>query len=540
MPQLRMRSTGSKYLSMKHTLLFIFCSSWVFGQSATNVRKSADNASMDYLIGSLYIQSGQSITINEGASITNLGTASLGTITSGTWQGTAVGLGYIAQGGATSGQAMVWSGSVWAPSSVQPLNSRLTAVAALADSAGVLTNNGSGTLSYTATSTGGNNTADSGKLVLFTSTGTISVSTSLTIANNGAGAGTLFLKTPTNGYNSRIRSGNHTTARIHETPDVDGTFITTGDTGSVTNTMLAGSIAISKLAATTSAQLLGVLTDEDGNGNILTTNGSAANLTGFPTLNQSTTGSAATLTTARTINGTAFDGSASITITAAAGTLTGSTLASGVTASSLTSLGTIATGVWQGTAIGDTYISSASTWNAKESALTFSTGLTRTTNTITVNTSQNITTLSGLTSNGFVVTSGGTGALSVDTTTYLTAVTSQMGFSLDGGGSAVTAGPVVGSWTAPTDGTITGWSISAEGTAPTCTIDVWKVADGTALPTVAGSIMGTKPALSIGNHIRSATLTGWTTSFSAGDIFMFNVDATTNGTAITFIIEYTH
>ena len=53
-----------------------------------------------------------------------------------------------------------------------------------------------------------------------------------------------------------------------------------------------------------------------------------------------------------------------------------------------------------------------------EVPLTFSTGLTRTTNTITVNTSQNISTLSNLTTNGFVKTSGGTGALSIDTNTY--------------------------------------------------------------------------------------------------------------------------
>jgi hypothetical protein len=61
-----------------------------------------------------------------------------------------------------------------------------------------------------------------------------------------------------------------------------------------------------------------------------------------------------------------------------------------------------------------------STFNNKESVLTFSTGLTRSVNTITVNTSQNITTLSNLVSNGFVKTSGGTGALSIDTNTYLT------------------------------------------------------------------------------------------------------------------------
>ena len=59
------------------------------------------------------------------------------------------------------------------------------------------------------------------------------------------------------------------------------------------------------------------------------------------------TGNASTATklaTARAINGVDFDGSAAITVTADANTLTGSTLASGVTASSLTSVGTL-TGV---------------------------------------------------------------------------------------------------------------------------------------------------------------------------------------------------
>ena len=50
---------------------------------------------------------------------------------------------------------------------------------------------------------------------------------------------------------------------------------------------------------------------------------------------------ATALATARAINGTDFDGTAAITVTAAAGTLTGATLASGVTASSLTSVGTL-------------------------------------------------------------------------------------------------------------------------------------------------------------------------------------------------------
>ena len=55
------------------------------------------------------------------------------------------------------------------------------------------------------------------------------------------------------------------------------------------------------------------------------------------------------------------------------------------------------------------------TFNGKESSLTFSTGLTRTANTITVNTSQNINRLSNLTMNGLIKTSGSIGDLSIAT-----------------------------------------------------------------------------------------------------------------------------
>jgi hypothetical protein len=65
-------------------------------------------------------------------------------------------------------------------------------------------------------------------------------------------------------------------------------------------------------------------------------------LTGNVTGNVSgTAGSAAVLTTARNINGVSFNGSADITVTAAAGTLTGTTLNSTVVTSSLTTVGTL-------------------------------------------------------------------------------------------------------------------------------------------------------------------------------------------------------
>lgn len=74
--------------------------------------------------------------------------------------------------------------------------------------------------------------------------------------------------------------------------------------------------------------------------------------------------------------------------------------------------------------------------SAFEVPLTFSTGLTRSTNTITVNTSQNIAKLSNLTSNGFVKTGSGDGTLSVDTSTYLTGNQSiSLGGDLSGSGA---------------------------------------------------------------------------------------------------------
>lgn len=137
------------------------------------------------------------------------------------------------------------------------------------------------------------------------------------------------------------------------------------DAGAVTNAMLAGSIAYSKLSLTgailnadlagsiadtklstistagkvsnsattaTSANTASAIVARDGSGNF-----TAGTITAALTGNAST---ATALQTGRTINGTTFDGTANITVTAAAGTLTGATLAAGVTASSLTSFGT--------------------------------------------------------------------------------------------------------------------------------------------------------------------------------------------------------
>jgi len=116
-------------------------------------------------------------------------------------------------------------------------------------------------------------------------------------------------------------------------------------------------------------------------------------------------------------------------------------------------------------------------------------------------------------------------------------LTSPITIAWDGQGGFITTG-LTRYFVAPYACTITGWSIVAEGTSPTCTIDVWKIASGTSLPTVLNTITGTAlPDLNTGNVIRSSTLTGWTTSIAAGDILAFNIDAVANALTIKINLE---
>ncbi len=99
--------------------------------------------------------------------------------------------------------------------------------------------------------------------------------------------------------------------------------------------------------AFTSSENIAIANGKTFNGNL--TGDVTGNLTGNVTGN--TSGSAATLATSRNINGVSFNGSADITVTAAAGTLSGDTLNSSVTTSSLTALGTVTTGTWSASTI---------------------------------------------------------------------------------------------------------------------------------------------------------------------------------------------
>ena len=105
-----------------------------------------------------------------------------------------------------------------------------------------------------------------------------------------------------------------------------------------------------------------------------------------------------------------------------------------------------------------------------------------------------------------------------------------------GPGATVATGKMYGYFTAPYAGTITGWSISAD--AGTCTIKTWKVANGSAVPTVSNNISTSGVALSSGTHVRSSDVSDFTSvAITAGDIIAFNISAVSGVSELTFELE---
>ena len=109
------------------------------------------------------------------------------------------------------------------------------------------------------------------------------------------------------------------------------------------------------------------------------------------------------------------------------------------------------------------------------------------------------------------------------------------GASFGGAGTALTS-PITVYTTVPYSCTIQAWNITVD--AGTATVDIWKVATGTAIPTVANTITASAtPAISTGTAIHSTTLTGWTTSVAANDIFGFNLKVVSTATYVNLAVQ---
>jgi hypothetical protein len=133
------------------------------------------------------------------------------------------------------------------------------------------------------------------------------------------------------------------------------TATTAGNITATTNTTLTSLSNLATVGTITSGVWSGtaVAIAKGGTGLISSgTNGQVLTSTGSGTLTWTTPSTTATkLATARKINNVDFDGSGDITVTADAGTLTGTTIKSTVTGSSLTSVGTLTSATVNGKVI---------------------------------------------------------------------------------------------------------------------------------------------------------------------------------------------
>ena len=111
-------------------------------------------------------------------------------------------------------------------------------------------------------------------------------------------------------------------------------------------------------------------------------------------------------------------------------------------------------------------------------------------------------------------------------------------FIIDGGGSVITTG-VKGDLEIPFACTITQATTLADQSG-SIVIDIWKDTYANFPPTVADTITAAaKPTISGATKAQDATLTGWTTSITAGDILRFNVDSAATVTRVLISLKIT-
>ncbi len=114
----------------------------------------------------------------------------------------------------------------------------------------------------------------------------------------------------------------------------------------------------------------------------------------------------------------------------------------------------------------------------------------------------------------------------------IAAAKAALAFIIDGGGQVITTG-VKGYLRVPFPCVIDRVTLTAD-QAGSIQVDVWKSAYADFPPTDAGSITGGhEPNITGSSKSEDATLTGWNTSLSEGDILAFNVDSAATITRLT-------
>lgn len=137
----------------------------------------------------------------------------------------------------------------------------------------------------------------------------------------------------------------------------------------------------------------------------------------------------------------------------------------------------------------------------------------------------------------FQLSYGGCSALPIASSNLPPNVTYRtIGVTIDGNGTTPGTG-VKGYFRVPFSGTITGYALTSD-VSGSAVIDIWKV--NNAIPTIVDTIDASAlPTLSSQQYVNSTTLTGWTTSVSAGDVFGYNLNSASTVTRLTLELYVT-
>jgi len=140
---------------------------------------------------------------------------------------------------------------------------------------------------------------------------------------------------------------------------------------------------------------------------------------------------------------------------------------------------------------------------------------------------------------GATGSTGPTGSVGATGSTGPTsAITAAIVFTTSNGTSVLSTG-VKGYISVPFAATITEWTLLAD-VSGSIVIDIWKDTYANYPPTVADTITASaKPTISSSTKGQSSTLTGWTTSISAGDTLGFNIDSVSSIKNVTLILKIT-
>ena len=125
------------------------------------------------------------------------------------------------------------------------------------------------------------------------------------------------------------------------------------------------------------------------------------------------------------------------------------------------------------------------------------------------------------------------GSLYTDTNLASTTIAS---FNLVGNGSAIPTGATTTALRLSSSAVLKGWSLTANASC-NASVDIWKA---TSIPTSANRIVsGSMPALSSQQNATSFSLSGWTTTFNAGDYVIVQASSTVTCVNLTLTLEGT-